>query len=101
MAIIQLKKAFTVDVAIGYEQKLKMDGMYKYIRHPSYLGLLMIMFGFAICMNSFVSILGIVIPMVLVVLYRISVEEKVLVEGFGDQYIKFRNRTKKLIPMLF
>lgn len=101
MAIIQLKNAFTVDVAIGTEQKLITDGMYKYIRHPSYLGLLMIMIGFAICMNSFASILVIVIPMVLVVLYRISVEEKVLIEGFGDQYIEFRSRTKKIIPTLY
>ena len=42
LSILQLKKAFTVDVAIGKEQKLKTDGMYKAIRHPSYLGLLMI-----------------------------------------------------------
>ncbi|NOU16138.1 MAG: isoprenylcysteine carboxylmethyltransferase family protein [Bacteroidales bacterium] len=101
VAILQLKKAFTVDVAIGTEQKLKTDGMYKTIRHPSYLGMLMIMIGFAISMNSIMSILVIVIPMIIVLLFRISVEETLLLEAFGNQYIEFRSKTKKLIPWLY
>jgi protein-S-isoprenylcysteine O-methyltransferase Ste14 len=101
MAILQLKKAFTVDVAIGQEHELTTNGLYKWIRHPSYLGLLLIMTGFSVCMNSLISILVIVIPMFVVLWYRISVEEKLLVEAFGDQYIEFCRRTKRLIPLIF
>lgn len=101
VAIIQLKKAFTVDVAIGTEHKLKTDGIYKTIRHPSYLGMLMIMTGFAISMNSIISILVIVIPMIIVLLFRISVEESLLVEAFGNQYIEYKSKTKKLIPWVY
>lgn len=101
IAILQLKKAFTVDVAIGADQKLKTDGVYKFVRHPSYLGLLMIMAGFGISMNSPISILITVIPMFLVLWYRISVEENLLIEAFGDQYIEFSKRTKRLIPWVF
>jgi protein-S-isoprenylcysteine O-methyltransferase Ste14 len=101
MAIIQLKKAFTVDVAIGTEQKLKTNGMYKYIRHPSYLGLLLIMIGFSICMNTIRSVIIIAIPMLLVLLYRISVEEEALIDAFGESYTSYKNRTKKIIPWVY
>lgn len=101
ISIIQLKKAFTVDVAIGAEQKLTTDGLYKLVRHPSYLGLLLIMTGFSISMGNFISILAIVIPMFLVIHYRILVEEKVLVEAFGDTYISYQATTRRLIPWLY
>jgi len=98
ISILQLKKAFTVDVAIGKEHELKIDGLYKYLRHPSYLGLLLIMTGFSICMNSFVSVMVVVIPMFLVLQYRISVEESLLIKAFGDRYIAYKATTSKLFP---
>ena len=101
MAIIQLKKAFTVNVAIVKEHKLKDDGIYRIVRHPSYLGLLIIMVGFSIGMNSVTSIIIVAIPMVIVILYRIYVEEKVLINAFGDDYKVYRTKTKKLIPWLY
>lgn len=101
VSIFQLKNAFTVDVAIGNEHTLKTDGMYKSIRHPSYLGILLIMTGFSICMNSVISVLIVVIPMFLVLLYRISVEEKVLFDEFGDAYNSYKAGTKRLIPFVF
>ena len=100
-SIIQLKKAFTVDVAIGTEQKLKTDGIYKIVRHPSYLGLLLIMGGFSICMNSLISIVVIIILMSLVILYRIVVEERVLSGAFGDAYKSYQASTKRLIPWIY
>jgi len=101
MSIFQLKKAFTVDVAIGTEQKLKTDGMYKIIRHPSYLGLLLIMIGFSISMNSLISVLLVTIPMFLAINFRIIVEEKLLTEGFGDVYNNYKTKTKRLIPWVY
>lgn len=101
ISIFQLKKAFTVDVAIGAEHKLKTDGMYKVIRHPSYLGLLLIMVGFSICMNSLISAIIVTVLMFLVILYRIVVEERVLIEGFGDAYKTYQLRTKRLIPWIY
>ena len=100
-SIFQLNKAFTVDVAIGHEQKLKTDGVYKSVRHPSYLGLFLIMIGFSIGMNSYLSMLVIIIPMFLVIQYRIFVEEKALVDAFGVDYISYRQKTKKLIPWIY
>jgi protein-S-isoprenylcysteine O-methyltransferase Ste14 len=99
--IIQLKKAFTVDVAINQEHALKTDGIFKMVRHPSYLGVVMIVSGLAIGMNSFYSILVIAIPVFLAILYRIRVEEAVLLEEFGEDYRKYMKTTRKIIPYLY
>jgi protein-S-isoprenylcysteine O-methyltransferase Ste14 len=101
VAIIHLGKAFTVDVAITHTAKLKTDGIYKRVRHPSYLGLLLIVVGFSAIMGSLYSFLVLTVPVFLAISYRISVEEKLLISEFGDNYIKYKYETKKLIPGIY
>ena len=101
VAIIQLGKSFTVDVAITDSAKLKTDGLYKRIRHPSYTGLFSIVLGFSFIMSSFYSFLILAVPVFLAILYRINVEEKVLINEFGNSYMEYKSRTKRIIPGIF
>lgn len=101
VAILQLGKSFTVDVAITSSADLKTDGIYKRIRHPSYSGMLSIVFGFSVTMSSLVSFFVLVVPVFVAVLYRIGVEEKILINEFGDSYLKYTGNTKKLIPGIY
>jgi protein-S-isoprenylcysteine O-methyltransferase Ste14 len=100
-SIIQLKKAFTVDVAISKAHELKTDDLYRIIRHPSYLGLLLIMAGESVAMDSLRSFLVVVLPMIIAILYRIHVEEKLLEEGFGEMYQVYMRKTKRIIPYIY
>jgi protein-S-isoprenylcysteine O-methyltransferase Ste14 len=101
VAIIQLGKEFTVDVAITDNALLKTDGVYEKVRHPAYLGILMIVAGFSAAMNSFYSFSVLVVPVFLAIIYRIRVEEKVLIAEFGNSYINYMALTKKLIPGIY
>jgi protein-S-isoprenylcysteine O-methyltransferase Ste14 len=101
IAIMQLGNSFTVDVSISKNAMLKTDGIYEKIRHPSYLGMLLVVAGFGATMNSLYSLLVLVIPVFFAVVYRISVEERVLVNEFGNSFIKYAESTKKLIPGIF
>ncbi len=101
VAILQLGESFTVDVAVTASAKLKTDGIYEIIRHPSYLGILLVVFGFSCAMNSFYSFLVLVVPVFIAVIYRINVEEKVLIAEFGEQYTVYMSDTKRLIPGLY
>lgn len=101
ISIIQLNKAFTVDVVIAENHKLKTDGIYKSIRHPSYFGLLLICFGLSIAMNSIISIVVITIPVSLAITYRIKIEENTLMNEFGDTYESYMTKTHKIIPKLY
>jgi len=100
-AVYQLGKMFTVDVAIANEHTLKTNGLYKVVRHPSYLGLILIIAGLGICLNSMLSFIIMFVPTFIAVSYRITVEEKALTEEFGDQYNQYKGKVKKLIPGLY
>jgi protein-S-isoprenylcysteine O-methyltransferase Ste14 len=101
IAIVQLGKSFTVDVAITDKARLKTDGLFRLVRHPSYLGLLLTIIGFSATMNSLISFFIFTIPVTLALLYRIRVEEKVLFQEFGDNYTDYKSKTKKLIPGVY
>lgn len=101
IAIYQLGKMFTVDVAITDEHMLKTNGLYNMVRHPSYLGLMLIIIGLSICLNNWLSLLIMIIPTWIALNYRINVEEKALTAEFGDQYTSYKNRVKKIIPFIY
>ena len=101
IAILQLGSSFTVDVAINNSSKLKTNGIYERVRHPSYSGMLLVVVGFASTMCSIYSFLVFVIPVFVAIIYRISVEESLLQKEFGDSYLKYSSDTKKLIPGIY
>ncbi|MDD1728056.1 MAG: isoprenylcysteine carboxylmethyltransferase family protein [Methanospirillum sp.] len=76
-------------------------GLYRYIRHPSGLGFMVVVCGVSlICVNYLVPILvlGGLAPVILV---RIFVEEDTLHNRFGYEYHQYCERTCRLIPGLF
>ena len=82
------------------DQKLIQHGVYKYVRHPITLAALIYTPAIPLIFSSlygFVVMLGIV-PLFL---FRIRIEEKMLVEKFGDEYHQYMRRTKKLIPLIY
>lgn len=101
LTIIQLKKAFTVDVAINKDHNLKTDGLYCLVRHPSYLGILLITSGISLGMNSLLSFVIVTVPIFFAILYRVRIEEKLLTEEFGEEYVNYSKKVKRLIPFIY
>ncbi len=100
-AILQLKQFFTVDVAMSAGHQLITTGLYRLVRHPSYSGLLMMMAGLGLAMNSFVSFIAAVFPFLIALLYRIRVEERLMEEEFGESYREYAATTARLFPRFF
>jgi protein-S-isoprenylcysteine O-methyltransferase Ste14 len=101
LAIANLGEAFSVNVAIRETQKLRDTGVYRFVRHPSYLGLLMIFVAVGIFSLNWVSFLVMVVPPTVALLYRIHVEEAVLSGAFGSDYAAYSRHTKRLIPGIY
>lgn len=97
-AIAHLGRFFSVDVAIARDHKVVDTGPYRFVRHPSYTGLLVQCAGLALVLGTALSLLIIVIPTFLVLFYRIRVEERVLLANLGDGYAAYSRRTKRLLP---
>jgi len=95
-----LGKYFSSGLKTPQKHELIKHGIYRYIRHPAYLGSLMLSPGIPLFFSSlygFVLMLGL-IPCFL---YRIKIEEKMLIEEFGDEYRNYMKETKKLIPFIY
>ena len=101
IAIKSLGKYFTVDVSIHNSHRLIKAGLYKYIRHPSYTGLLISFFGFGISLNNWLSLIIVFIPVLMAFMHRINIEERILRDQLGVDYIDYMNETKRLIPMIY
>jgi protein-S-isoprenylcysteine O-methyltransferase Ste14 len=100
-SILQLKQHFTYTVTKIENHELIETGLYKIIRHPGYLGQIIIFMGIATCLSNWLSILLMVIPVLLGYHNRINVEEKFMAEQLGQKYLDYRNRTKRLIPAIY
>jgi protein-S-isoprenylcysteine O-methyltransferase Ste14 len=100
-AILSLKHQFTVDVSIRKDHRIVSDGIYRVLRHPSYAGSLLSLLGLGLFFANYLSILVIFLPTCSAFLYRIHIEEKALIETFGDEYLRYCHKTKRLIPGIF
>ena len=98
--IFILGRRFSGLVAIQPGHELVTDGIYGVIRHPSYLGAIVLMFGWALAFRSGPGLIlaALIIPALLA---RIRSEEALLRTQFGDQYDAYCRRTSRLIPGLY
>lgn len=100
-AVRVLAQFFTVDVSIRQGHRLVNDGPYRWLRHPSYTGSLATFYGFGLAWGGWASLLAVAVPVTLVFLRRIRVEEQVLSEAFPVDYPRYAATTKRLLPFLW
>jgi protein-S-isoprenylcysteine O-methyltransferase len=100
-AIVHLGRFFTVNVAIATDHRVIDTGPYRFVRHPSYTGALMAFLGLALCLANWASLAVLMVPVFLVFLRRMRVEEAALLQAIGDQYRDYMNRTKRLVPAIY
>ena len=101
VAILSLGRAFSVNVAIQTNQQVNQSGPYRFVRHPSYSGLLLALLAIGIATRNWMALLIVVVPPVLALLYCIHVEEGALTTAFGSEYSAYSARTKRLIPGVY
>lgn len=93
-----LGKYFRTTVEIEKGQKVIQKGPYKWIRHPSYSGIILFCIGYGLAVQNWLSLIIAVSLPTIAILYRIKIEEEALVQGIGLEYEAYQMKTKKLIP---
>jgi protein-S-isoprenylcysteine O-methyltransferase Ste14 len=101
IAIWALGRFFTTDVTIRSDHQLMKSGLYKYVRHPSYTGILLTFAGFGLSLNNWVSLALICILVTGAIIYRIIIEEKALLEAFGAEYEQYMKMSWRLFPWIY
>ena len=101
ISVFTLGKMFTVDVTIREDHKIKTDGVYRYIRHPSYTGSLLSFTGLGLTWNNWLSLIILFVLITISFIYRIRIEEKLLTEQFGNGYLEYQKKTYRLFPWIY
>jgi protein-S-isoprenylcysteine O-methyltransferase Ste14 len=76
-------------------------GPYRLVRHPIYLGLVLLTLGQALAFSSWRACLIVLVGVVPTFAWRARAEEALLGRTFGERYALYRRQTKMIIPHLF
>ena len=101
IAILTLGRFFTANVAVRTGHRVIRQGPYRWMRHPSYTGSLITFFGLGLSFANWLSLAELLILMLVVYIYRMNVEEKVLISSLGEEYLDYSRHTKRLIPGVY
>lgn len=76
-------------------------GPYRLVRHPIYLGFVLLALGQALAFSSWLACLVLLVGIVPTFAWRARAEEALLSRTFGERYALYRRQTKMIIPHLF
>jgi protein-S-isoprenylcysteine O-methyltransferase Ste14 len=95
-----LGRRFTYAVNAMSDQMVVETGAYRFIRHPSYLAGLIKFAGIGLGLGNWASFALCMVLPALAYGYRISVEERALIQMIGPAYEDYMKRTSRLIPFV-
>lgn len=93
-----LGRYFTFTVMTSSDQRVIMTGPYRFVRHPSYLGILLILAGIGISYGNWLSLAAVTLVPLVGFVNRIRVEEDALSAALGQRYRSYAAGHKRLIP---
>ncbi|MFX0183297.1 MAG: methyltransferase family protein [Candidatus Hodarchaeota archaeon] len=88
-------------IVIEDRHELITNGIYGYVRHPIYLGGLIGWTGLSMAFRGLVTSFLILVMYFLLFKSRMDLEEQILQESFGEEYISYVKRTKRLVPFVY
>jgi protein-S-isoprenylcysteine O-methyltransferase Ste14 len=100
-AIASLGGGFRTTVEVEPAQPVVSSGPYRWIRHPSYTGLLLIVAGLGAALGNWLSLAACVVLPLPAIVWRIHVEEAELNRVLGQSYRTYQADRARLIPRLW
>lgn len=100
IAIRTLGKFFD-RLTIKSDHQLVQNGIYSLIRHPIYTSYILLFFGFCLMLQSLYALGLLLVVCVIWFGNRISIEEQMLREKFGQEYQSYCSQTKRLFPYIY
>ena len=91
---------FNIQPEVKTEAKLITKGPYKVLRNPMYSGLILF-FGASVFKNLDLIDLSVFVLLIIVLVYKIILEENFLKKRFGETYLLYKSKTFRLFPFLF
>jgi len=97
-AIAALGRFWSLHVEIRETHQLVREGPFRWVRHPAYFSMILEILSIGLILQSWITMLVVYAAFLPTLAARIRIEEKALIEKFGDAYIQFKRTTPALIP---
>ncbi|HEX4084555.1 MAG TPA: isoprenylcysteine carboxylmethyltransferase family protein [Chthoniobacteraceae bacterium] len=97
-AIAALGRFWSLHVEIRETHQLVREGPFRFVRHPAYSSMILEILSIALLLQSWFTALVVYACFLPTLLARIRIEEKALIDKFGDAYVQFKKTTPALIP---
>lgn len=87
--------------SVTYKEKHELitNGPYRFVRHPIYSGLILMMLGTMLVMGRLDSVVGFALRLV-AYYFKMRKEEEVMSRHFAEEYAKYMERVGALVPGL-
>ena len=89
---------WSITLEVREQHRLITRGVYRRIRHPMYLALVVYSVGQALVIPNWVAGPANLIVFAILLALRVRAEERMMGEAFGDEYAVYSARTKRLVP---
>ncbi|MFN3783092.1 MAG: methyltransferase family protein [Spirosomataceae bacterium] len=98
LAVLQLRNSLTAFPTPKDNSSLIINGLYQYVRHPIYTGILLTVFGYSFYSTSY-SRLGISIALTFLFFIKTEYEERQLTKKYSA-YPEYAKKTGRFFPKL-
>lgn len=96
-----LGRFFSLEVQVQTGHRVVDTGPYRFVRHPGYAGVLLSFLALGLALQSWAALLLMAVATTAALAYRVRVEEQFLLGELGDDYRRYAQRTRHLIPYVW
>ncbi len=100
-SIQTLGRLFSTQLVVQEQHELVTTGPYEHLRNPSYTAALVTFIGLGLGIGNWLSVAALFVAPLVVYVFRIRVEEKMLLEAFGPAFESYKKRAWALIPFIW
>ncbi|HXF77590.1 MAG TPA: isoprenylcysteine carboxylmethyltransferase family protein [Usitatibacter sp.] len=97
-SVLTLRERYTRTLLTQEGQRVERGGPYRWVRHPGYLGSLLVLNGIALASGNWVALLVSALVTIAAYTYRIRAEDEMLVAALGEEYASYRREVGALLP---
>jgi protein-S-isoprenylcysteine O-methyltransferase Ste14 len=98
---VDLGTNWSITLEVRDKHQLITHGVYRWVRHPMYLSLLIYSLGQALVLPNWLASPCYGVAMLLIFCFRLVPEERLMLAEFGSDYEAYRARSKRLIPWVW
>jgi protein-S-isoprenylcysteine O-methyltransferase Ste14 len=98
---VDLGTNWSITLEVREHHRLITHGVYRQVRHPMYSSLFLYSIGQMLVIPNWVAGPSYLVSFGILFVFRVFVEERMMLEQFGDEYAAYMSRTKRIIPAIW